>query len=227
MSYGIDAYFLEQRRAARRVAWLTFALSVVGLAPILAALVSPEFREAVREQSRFGYEGADQYVRRIELQRYEGVGERTQQLGALQPIAARAGGGSGGTASSHPRARPETRPLMTLEGETDFGLDSRSPRQRSQVPVIRSEDLVIEHLVRPTYPPELLEQNVEGKVTLQALVDTLGAVIGIEVLASTGEARFEDAARVAVRECRFRPFRRDGAVSEVYAVFRFAFRIYD
>jgi len=35
------------------------------------------------------------------------------------------------------------------------------------------------------------------------------------------------ASRVAVLRCRFRPYRVDDHVQEVYAVFRFSFKIYD
>ena len=39
-------------------------------------------------------------------------------------------------------------------------------------------------------------------------------------------AELDHASRDAVMQCRFRPYRRDGENREVYAVFRFAFRIY-
>jgi TonB family protein len=72
----------------------------------------------------------------------------------------------------------------------------------------------------------LLEKNVEGKVTVQALVDTVGNVVEVQLVTSTGEELFEKAAEEAVWLCRFRPYRAGGEVSEVYAVFRFSFRIY-
>jgi TonB family protein len=94
------------------------------------------------------------------------------------------------------------------------------------VPVFQSEELIIDRLVKPDYPASLLARDVEGKVTVQALVDTVGQVVDVQVVASTGETLFEQAARDAVWQCRFRPYRRGGEASEVYAVFRFSFKIY-
>ena len=83
-------------------------------------------------------------------------------------------------------------------------------------------------LVKPSYPEILLAQNIEGKVMVQALVDTVGKVIEVQIMASTGEHLFERAAEDAVWQCRFRPFRPAGeSPSEVYAVFRFVFSIYN
>jgi TonB family protein len=61
---------------------------------------------------------------------------------------------------------------------------------------------------------------------VQALIDTVGRVIDVEVVGSTGETLFEQAATTAVLQYRFRPYRLGGEVREVYAVVRFAFRIY-
>lgn len=227
MTHGIAGYFLERARAARRVAALTLLLALVPLAALVLAWRSPAFQSAVADQSRFGFEGADQYVRRIELEQYEGITELLRHMGNVQPLEARRGGARRGEASEHAGAAPRTRALTEGPGESEFDLVSRAVSRRENVPVVRSEDLVIETLVRPDYPIDLLDRNIEGKVMLQALVDTLGAVVDVQVLGSTGEARFEEVSSAAVWKCRFRPFRRDGVRSEVYAVFRFAFRIYD
>jgi len=60
----------------------------------------------------------------------------------------------------------------------------------------------------------------------QRLVDTAGRVASVDIMASTGERALEKAATEAVWQCQFRPYRVKGEVREVYAVFRFAFRIY-
>ena len=51
-------------------------------------------------------------------------------------------------------------------------------------------------------------------------------VVAVDLMGSTGERALEKAATEAVWQCRFRPYKVGGAVHEVYAVFRFAFRIY-
>ena len=57
-------------------------------------------------------------------------------------------------------------------------------------------------------------------------VDTAGVVREAEVLTSSGEARLDHAAETAALQCRFRPYRVSGEAREVFAVFRYAFRIY-
>ena len=93
-------------------------------------------------------------------------------------------------------------------------------------PVVQSEELVIERLVRPAYPEDARDANLEGKVAVVALVDTAGHVASVDVMASTGQRTFEKAATEAVWQCLFRPYKVGGKVREVYAVFRFAFRMY-
>ncbi len=92
--------------------------------------------------------------------------------------------------------------------------------------MIQSEDLIIEVLIKPSYPEDARNRNLEGKVALVARVDTTGAVTNVDVLESTGERQFERAAAEAMWKCRFRPYRVNGEAHEVYALFRFAFRIY-
>ena len=45
-------------------------------------------------------------------------------------------------------------------------------------------------------------------------------------MTGSGALQLDRAAEQAVRQCRFRPYRVAGEAREVYAVFRFAFRIY-
>jgi TonB family protein len=134
-----------------------------------------------------------------------------------------------GGATPPSRARVgQPRPRKTFEGDGESAQDlaMRSVTRLTGVPVFQSEELVIDRLVKPEYPPSLLEKNVEGKVTLQALVDTVGNVVEVQLITSTGETLFEKAAEEAVWLCRFHPYRAGGEASEVYAVFRFSFRIY-
>ena len=81
--------------------------------------------------------------------------------------------------------------------------------------------------MKPEYPENARERNAEGLVAFVATVDVNGAVTRVELLSSTGDRELEQAAEAAVRKCRFRPYRVDGTPTEVKAVFRFAFQIYD
>jgi TonB family protein len=224
MVHGTAGYFDERARFARRVSLLTLAVSLCG-AGLLVALRVPQVRRALPDSTRFGFEGPEQYVRRITLDQFQGRVSTLADVGQLEPSApARRGG-----ARSPSRGRvgqPDPRPRFQGPGDADFDANQRSASRISGVPVFQSEELVIDRLVRPEYPRPLLDRNVEGKVTLQALVDTVGHVVEVQVLASTGETEFEEAAAAAVRQCLFRPYRPGGAAREVYAVFRFSFRIY-
>ena len=96
------------------------------------------------------------------------------------------------------------------------------------MPIFQSDELVIEELVRPVYPEDARERGIEGRVAVIAHVDTLGRVVEAEVMNPSGEAQLDAASRAAVLRCRFRPYRTGdrGPAQEVYAVFRFSFRIY-
>lgn len=233
MSHGIDGFFRERKRARARVSVLSAGVSFAVLALLIGPTLSPSLRRQVNrllpETVRFGYEGPDQYVRRIELIRSAGSDERRHDMvGRVEPVSARRGGDPSDRARKDPRGEPRTRPITTTgPGLSNMDFVSRPVSRRADVPVVQSEDLVIERLVRPDYPLLLLEQDIEGRVMLQALVDTIGQVVDVQVMASTGEMLFERAAEAAVWQCRFRPYRRAGSPSEVYAVFRFAFRIDD
>ena len=227
MNHGIQGYFEERARFDRRVAAICAALSATGLLALWLVITSPPLRKALLDSTRFGYEGPDQFVRRIEIQQFEGVNDRLRDIGSVKSLTGRRGGSVRGPLMSHPHAAPETRPRERISGDAEAELLQRAVSRRADVPVVRSEDLIIDHLVRPAYPPPLLEQNIEGKVTLQALVDTLGQVVDVQIMTSSGEILFEQSAADAVRQCRFRPFKRAGVSSEVYAMFRFSFRIYD
>jgi TonB family protein len=228
MTHGVDGYFQERGNASRRVSLLSAGISLAVLGLLLLPAWNPAIRRALDETVRFGYEGPDQYVRRIELLQTGGAHSSLSQIGQVHPVSTRRGGSARGASTTDPHAEPRTmvRNLPGL-GNAELDLAVRAVSRRSNVPVVQSEDLVIEKLVRPEYPSLLLEQNVEGKVMVQALVDTIGRVVDVQIMGSSGEAQFERAAEVAVWQCRFRPYRRAGSPSEVYAVFRFAFRIYD
>jgi TonB family protein len=128
--------------------------------------------------------------------------------------------------SRSPQAIPVTREQRMGPGESVDELLARARAIYRSAPVVQSEDLVIEVLIKPEYPEDARNRNIEGKIALVALVDTTGRVAGVDVMRSTGERQLERAATEAVWQCRFRPYRVGGEVHEVYAVFRFAFRIY-
>jgi len=235
MPHGSQHYFLERARFERRLAFTTVSVSLVLLA-LNAVLLVPAVRRGleenllrrVHEPRRFGFEGPDQYVQRIILETSGPPGPRPGRPTLLwRSSYAVKGGRSDEKPSADPHARPDTRPIGAGAGESIKDLVSRARMiYGGSAPVMQSEDLVIERLVRPEYPQEARDRDIEGRVALVALVDTAGAVARVNLMSSTGERLLEEASIAAVKQCRFRPYRVDGKVSEVFAVFRFAFRIY-
>jgi len=226
MEHGVAGYFLERTRFERRVSLLTLGVSGLFLTCLLLAATPPVHRTMERATMRFGYEGPTQYVRRITVRQYQGQSQFLSQLGRVNPSQARRGGDTSRRRSDPKSARAEFRPRLPGAGSASEDLVLRSTSRAAGVPVVQSQDLIIDHLVVPEYPLLLAEKNVEGKVTLQALIDTVGSVVDVQIMASTGELLFERAAVKAVWECRFRPYRLRGVPSEVYVLMPFAFRIY-
>ncbi|HKQ57202.1 MAG TPA: energy transducer TonB [Candidatus Eisenbacteria bacterium] len=229
MTHGVEAYFVERRRTQRRVSVLAASLAVAILSPIVATNL-PLFRRPVRDlvdqTARFGYEGPDQFVRRINFQQVQGTSAATREMGAIDTKHARPGGAVRGRRTHHPNAPPEVRKNVVGPGTADADMMERAVSRLANVPVVQSEDLIIVYASTPEYPLIESVRGVEGKVMVQALVDTTGRVVDVQLLASTGVASFERSVSEAVWQYRFRPYRVADTPREVYAILRFAFRIY-
>ncbi len=233
MAHGSEEYFSEIARFERRLSLMISTVSVVLLACELALFV-PGLRHALlqdllpRSPRRFGFEGPEQFVRRIIL---ESSGPAGPHPGAptlvYRSMRAVKGGRPDTRPSQHPNARPDTRRIGVGAGESSQDLVTRARiLYGGSAPVMQSEDLIIEKLVKPSYPEDARDRGIEGLVALVALVDTTGTVTKVDLMSSPGEPVLEEAATAAVYKCRFRPYRVRGRLSEVYAVFRFNFRIY-
>jgi len=226
MVHGIDFYFLERSRAARRVSLIAAGLGACGLALLFGVARTPPAQEALRKTASIGYEGEKHFMERVALNRSR-VTTRDELRDLGQIVTRRAQrGGEVTEIGRDRRARPHTRPQLEGPGDSERDLLARAMLRAANIPVLQSEELVIAHAVTPEYPETLREQNVEGKVTVQALIDTVGRVVDVEVVGGTGETLFEQAATTAVLQYRFLPYRIAGEAREVYAVVRFAFRIY-
>lgn len=235
MTHGSEGYFQENDRFERRLALVVSGVSLAALAfhGALVLLAMPgvlgRFSSDPRLPEYFGFERGERYVQRIYLESSGPPGPRPGQptiyfrsAGALK------GGRSATEASTDLHARPDTRRVGEGPGESSADLLARARiLYGGSSPVIQSEDLVIEELVKPEYPENARERNVEGLVAFVATVDVDGAVTRVDLLSSTGDRELEQAAEAAVRKCRFRPYRVDDQPTEVRAVFRFAFKIYD
>jgi TonB family protein len=226
MDHGTDSYFAERRRNARRLSLLAATMGLV-LFAALGIGRTPPIRRILNDPVRFGFEGPEQYVLRITLSQPPGEAQTLRDLGAVLQRSARRGGAPTPTSSRTRAAEPATRSHVLGPGDAPEDLLARAFSRRSDVPVMQSEDLIIEKLVRPAYPKHAYDHNIEGRVAVLALVDTTGRVVEVQVEADDILVRseFGPAASDAVWRCVFRPYRVKGQTREVYAMFHFNFTI--
>jgi protein TonB len=78
---------------------------------------------------------------------------------------------------------------------------------------------------RPEYPSISVDHNEQGVVVLRFKVDAQGQVLDGEVADSSGSARLDSAALLALRKCRFRPATVDGAAVAAKASVRFQWKL--
>lgn len=229
MFHGIHHHEQERRHFERRVAVFmgstALAASLLGLLTV-AVRTSPWFERWFPQTLRFGFEGPNQYVRRIVLEQMEGSAPSADLIGPVTVRLHTEKGGAARVVKQNVLGEPVTeRRIAFGPGESDTSLTIHRVRRRADLPLIQSEELIIVRLVKPVYPAEAIEGNIEGRVQIQALVDTSGRVVEVQVFASTGADVLERAAQTAVWESRFRPYRVRGRVREVYALFRFNFHL--
>jgi TonB family protein len=235
MLHGSQQYFLECARFSRRVSLLCAGVSLLVLAAE-AALLVPALRRTVAEQvfrdaldpRHFGFEGPDQYVRRIVLEATGPPGPSPGRTTLVYRSAQAVKGGHARTPRSEdPHARPDTRRPGVGTGESTRNLIALARiTYGGSGPVMRSEDFIVERMVKPEYPEGPLERNSEGLVALGAVVDTTGAVTRVDLVSSPGDRELEAVSIAAARQYRFRPYRVAGRVTEAYAIIRFDFKIY-
>jgi TonB family protein len=230
MAHDTQSYFAERTRNGRRLSLIAATLGLLLFAALGLSRIPPFRRvvEAVNDPVRFGFEGPEQYVRRITLTAPPGRAQTLRDLGSVLERSARKGGAPTPIASGNQAAPPAPRSRVQGPGDSPEDLLARAFSRRADVPVMQSQDLVIEKLVRPAYPDHAYEHDIEGHVAVMALVDTFGRVVEVQVLADDALARreFGPAASDAVWRCEFRPYRPGGRTArEVYAMFRFNFTI--
>ena len=225
MPHGIDAYFEDLARDRRRIARFgSYVLAAALLAEL--ALMPRAVVEVLNDARRFGYEGQDQYVRRIML---ETIGEVEQPGTSMQnvvPMALHAGGGQATAQTSSEGVLPGAVRKGLGPGEDETSLQSRLRAMALEGPVIRSEDLVVEKLVRPEYPEDARNADIEGVVELVALVDTTGTVTEVHIMGGSHQPLLENAATTAVLQCVYRPYRVRDNAERVWAYFRISFSLY-
>lgn len=224
LTHGIETYFREFSANQRRVALVLLAVSAV--LAVVIAIGGRRLDDAdLGDAKRFGFEGPKQWVDRIRLE--ELAAQETPGLYAITYLTAesRKGGRKTVNRSSHPQAEVVVQKTPG-EGTEEFDLLARARMLALEGPVVRSEDLIIERLVRPEYPNEARERNIEGIVEMLALVDTSGSVLQVQVVGGSRDPLLDAAAAKAILECRYRPYRVHDEARRVWAAYRIAFSLY-
>jgi TonB family protein len=225
--HGIDAYFEERRRNVRRLSSLSVIVAFTLLVPLLVLRTTPLGARLRHSRiMRFGFAGPPRFVELMQIDARSTDWFQPRDVGRVVTQS-----GRGGAPDKPSKPVPHTRSDRTGRPPGDFGevgndLVARAIASQGQVPVMLSNELIIEELVRPDYPEDSRNRGIEGHVAVLALVDTLGRVAEAQVMNPSGEPELDQASLHAVLRCRFRPYRDQGKLTEVYAVFRFAFRIY-
>jgi TonB family protein len=78
--------------------------------------------------------------------------------------------------------------------------------------------------VDPAYPPDLIQDRIEGVVVLYAIIRSDGRVDGVRVLEGF-DSRLDENARKALQQWRFRPGTKNGQPVDIEAVVRVPFRV--
>jgi periplasmic protein TonB len=71
---------------------------------------------------------------------------------------------------------------------------------------------------QPRYPPESKRSGEEGVVILRVLINELGRAARVDIERSSGHARLDNAARLAVQRATFRPYIENGVARTALAV---------
>jgi TonB family protein len=223
MTHGSQNYFDERSRFEERVAAITFAVAIGFLAALLLFEATP-VRELLNDPERFGFEGPSNFEQRIVLENFMARANQSNGLGLeYVPRAVRGGGGAPSGRSRLKEGRPVPLHGPLGPGDEDISQRQRSARRSSSVPLVRSDELIFERLVRPSYPDEALAKGIEGKFAVLALIDTTGRVVDVQVQSDEPDGLLEREAVAAVRECVIRPYRVNGVAQPIVARFPFNF----
>lgn len=88
-----------------------------------------------------------------------------------------------------------------------------------------SDTYIILHTVTPKYPEHERDRGVEGRVTVELLIDTGGLVARTNVIELVGPVSFENSALDAVRQFEFQPPIENGEPTTMWIKFVITFRL--
>lgn len=83
------------------------------------------------------------------------------------------------------------------------------------------------NVVKPSYPPTLRAQGIEGDVVVQVRLDPAGTVIDASIVSGAEYPEMNAEALVAARKERFAPATRNGTAVEFTLTYTVRFRLSD
>lgn len=208
---------------------LRIALAFAAAIHAAAAISYPQRASFFPLPRRLGYEGPLRVYPELSVRRPE-IGEKEMRAAPISPpgeLTFRVENIDFGQVSARTGEELERKPFVREKHETrlsiedDFGFAIRG----KALPEVTAPEDYLLHLEKPVYPADALEQGLEGRVILRALVDTEGIVCRVLIEESHVSASMEKAAMDAVYKCRFRAYRKDGESTAFWARFPIAFRI--
>jgi len=115
----------------------------------------------------------------------------------------------------------------TGTGDSSFSIDTSVtdffPERDVFVPYDSLPVIIRE--IKPDYPSQAIQAGLEGRVTIQALVDKEGAVRDVFVVKPSGVECLDLAAVKAARQCTYRPAIQNGHPIAVWVTYPVVFRL--
>jgi TonB family protein len=119
--------------------------------------------------------------------------------------------------------------LNSASGSWILNFSELNPNQDGPRTTTSSSDLtglVLVRKVDPKYPPELIEQNVQGEVILYAVIRSDGSVDSIQLVRGI-DPQLDTNAKNALSQWKFRPALKNGVPVDLEAVVHIPFKIRD
>ncbi|MGH1341722.1 MAG: energy transducer TonB [Nannocystales bacterium] len=133
-----------------------------------------------------------------------------------------------GTSPVHGPDAAAHRSDRSAAGSAPHGEDSNQ-RPATRIPTRDKVFLKPKRLTpsKPTYPPSLRAQGIEGEVQVRVLIGPAGDVRRVDIARSSGHAAFDNTAKKAALAEKFSPAKRDGEAVETSISYTYHFRIDD
>lgn len=122
---------------------------------------------------------------------------------------------------------PEEVEAATIE-KTEFTEITKKPIE-TDIPVVPFWAVEVKpqpkYIPKPAYPELARQAGIEGKVTVDALIDVDGKVIDVKIRKSSGNSSLDEAALSAARNAEFTPARQRDQFVRVWVTIPFQFSL--